>query len=110
MNLEKGWKLIRQGLDLDDPTPLGKCLGCTHKESSCKLENGKVVRVMEYDMTEFMGSCVDAYRAACRQPDLTLRKVDTPFIPAVDGSGNAPAELVEGGKAGVLAPSLERYP
>ena len=55
-------------------------------------------------MTECMGGCVDTYRTACGQPDLKLRKVDTPFIPTADGAGNAPAELVEGGKAGVLAP------
>ena len=71
-NIEMGWKLIRQGLDLDDPTPVGKCLGCSPKESTCKLENGRVARVMEYDMTKFMGSCVGAYRAACGQPDLKL--------------------------------------
>ena len=86
-NLVQGWKLIQQGRDLDDPTPVGKCLGCSHEESTCKLENGRVVRVMEYDMTEFMGSCVDAYRTACGQTDLELRKVDTPFIPAAEGAG-----------------------
>ena len=27
-NRKKGWKLIRQEIDLDDPTPFGDYLGC----------------------------------------------------------------------------------
>ena len=27
-NLEKGWKMIRSGLDSDDPDLVDRCLGC----------------------------------------------------------------------------------
>ena len=33
-NLNKGWGLIRQKVRTEDPTPLGKYLGCSHVETS----------------------------------------------------------------------------
>lgn len=31
-NLEKGWKLIRRDISMDDPEPVNLCLGCHHRE------------------------------------------------------------------------------
>ena len=32
--MERGWELIRQGVEMDDPTELGRFLGCEHKLST----------------------------------------------------------------------------
>eukprot|EP00975_Prorocentrum_lima_P038211 8034752-Prorocentrum_lima.AAC.1 len=77
-----GWKLIRipkggsPGLTLDDPTGPDRYLGCKHiiKESQTTWHERKPsedemgvdpplrrVRYVEYDMEEFMSSCVDVY-------------------------------------------------
>ena len=33
-NLAKGWSLIREGLLLEDPAPVDRCLGCHHAEAT----------------------------------------------------------------------------
>ena len=54
-NLAKGWKLIRDKLILDDPTPLGRFLGCEHTHVQKVLaSSGASVNALEYCMTEFM--------------------------------------------------------
>jgi hypothetical protein len=45
------------------------------------------VNILEYDEKDFMASCVDAYKKACGEPDMKLRKVDSPFISSPDGGG-----------------------
>ena len=79
-NLAAGWNLIRQGLDMDPPDKLGLFLGCKHEESSRVLpDTGVTVRVMEYNMEDFLKSCVSRYQ------ELTgvqyLRHATTPFLP-----------------------------
>eukprot|EP00969_Alexandrium_andersonii_P298316 13186170-Alexandrium_andersonii.AAC.1 len=71
-NLAKGWELIRQsrlsadgerkpGLTMDDPTPFGRYLGCEHiTGEKVSPITGKRVRILEYDMSEFMELCVEA--------------------------------------------------
>ena len=51
-----------------------------------------------------MRDCVKVYRKACGDPDLKLRKVDTPFL-TFAGGGDSPAPLEEGEMAGMLAPA-----
>eukprot|EP00969_Alexandrium_andersonii_P231722 10233149-Alexandrium_andersonii.AAC.1 len=53
---------------MDDPTPFGRYLGCE------RIAGERVppfpaqrVRVIEYDMSEFVGQCVEAY---CQQFDV----------------------------------------
>ena len=41
-NLAKGWKVIREGINMGDPEPLGKFLGCDHEVGSAKLVNGEL--------------------------------------------------------------------
>ena len=48
-NMAKGWKLIKDGLNIDTPGPVSKMLGCYHREGTGTV-NGKKVRTMEYDM------------------------------------------------------------
>ena len=38
-----------------------------------------------YDVCDFMQQCVQAYKNACGEPDMQLRKVDTPFLPSHEG-------------------------
>ena len=85
-NLKKGWELIKKGLSLDEPGDIGRCLGCHHKIRSAKVD-GKEVQVVEYVVSDFMSSCVDAYKKACGEPNMKLRPVDTPFLPSPEGGG-----------------------
>ena len=93
-NIEKGWKAIREKLDLDEPGPVDHCLGCKHNVGSATI-NGKTVRVMEYDVCDFMRQCVTAYKELAGDPAMKLRKVQTPFLPSSDGRGDASEELGE---------------
>ena len=102
-NLDKGWKLLRSGIDMDDPYPLDRCLGCIHHIRS-GVVNHKNVQIIEYDVCDFMQQCVHAYKNACGEPDMQLRKVDTPFLPSPEGGGYAPAPLQEGEPTGALQP------
>ena len=36
-NMSQGWKLIGSKIDMDNPTPLGRYLGCEHIPRDCKL-------------------------------------------------------------------------
>ena len=101
--LEKGWELIKQGLRLDTPGEIGRCLGCHHTQRKAKVA-GKDVEVMEFVVTDFMTACVDAYKKACGEPNMKLKPVDTPFLPFPEGGGDAPAPLEEGGTPRTLAP------
>jgi len=61
--IKKGWDLIRKGIKTDDPSPLGMYLGCRHDVSERKLpDTGAKVRVIEYNMEDFLRSCVERYK------------------------------------------------
>ena len=60
-HIAQGWKFIRQGITTGDPTGVGKCLGCKHVVSNHTVA-GQKVRVMEYDVCDFMKQCVTAYK------------------------------------------------
>ena len=79
-NLAEGWHLIRSGIRTEEPGDLGLYLSCHHQQSTRQLPiSGKTVRVMEYDMQDFLVACVSRYR------ELTgmqyLRAASTPFLP-----------------------------
>jgi hypothetical protein len=40
LNIEKGWSLITQLLELDPPQPLNLYLGCIHEKRTLKVEWG----------------------------------------------------------------------
>ena len=37
--LDKGWPLIRRGLDIELPGPIGVYLGCSHEEGTMNIVN-----------------------------------------------------------------------
>ena len=83
-NLVTGWKMIREGLLLEDPTPVDRCLGCHHAETQGTV-NGKPVQIMQFKVESFMASCLQAYKDLCGEPDMKLRSVETPFIASPEG-------------------------
>ena len=64
--------------------------------SSLRVPAGKEqvqVQIMEYDVEDVMVECVTAYKAACGEPDMVLKKVDTPFIATPEGGGGGRCSL-----------------
>eukprot|EP00974_Lingulodinium_polyedra_P044550 4273958-Lingulodinium_polyedra.AAC.1 len=55
-NLSKGWALIRERIQMGDPTPVQLYLGCIHNIFEGKAGVGPVVGI-EYDMESFLASC-----------------------------------------------------
>ena len=78
-SLAKGWALIRKGLQMEDPTPLGVFLGCAHKIEKVPIGTGQMAAIIGYDMSEFMANCVRKYLDLA--PGARLRPADTPFLP-----------------------------
>ena len=76
--LSKGWDLIRQGLKIDDPAPLGLYLGCRHSMFEHKTETGHRLRGVSYDQEDFLKSCVDRYKELSGVVKLPPCK--TPFL------------------------------
>eukprot|EP00974_Lingulodinium_polyedra_P030316 2918105-Lingulodinium_polyedra.AAC.1 len=56
-NLSKGWALIRERIQMEDPTPMQLYLGCIHKRFDGKVENVGPVVGIECDMESFLASC-----------------------------------------------------
>ena len=59
-HLAEGWRLIRtdtaetKGIEMGDPTPLGRYLGCEHVLEKRKSPiTGKMVNSIVYDMSDF---------------------------------------------------------
>ena len=48
-NLKEGWSLIRKGLQMEEPTPIGAFLGCNHIKREHKLPDGTTGILFEYD-------------------------------------------------------------
>ena len=67
--------MLREGLKLDEPGPVDRCLGCHHKIKDAKV-NGKGVKVMEYDISNFMEQCVVAYANARKNVVPILARFD----------------------------------
>ena len=80
-NLQKGWDLIAQGLNIDKPQDINgqSYLGCRHERYEIDLPGGGKATVDSKNMTEFMQSCVQLYLDLA--PGTTLQKVATPFLP-----------------------------
>ena len=101
---QTAWKLIRDQLQLEDPTPLDRYLGCNHclierpLDKATKIpgrtlprlsedcRNGeplpakKIVRGLRYDMVSFVDQCVDSYKQLAGPDTKPLQKVTTPFL------------------------------
>ena len=79
------WGEIRKRIDMDDPTPLGTCLGCQHNEIKVTLDDGSTVRGMEWDMTSQMRQCVELYQQCAGPNAPKLKIVDSSFHPVLRG-------------------------
>ena len=78
-------------MSLDDPKPPDRELGCYHRRFFSRV-NGLQVRAMEYDMRDFIRSCVDKYLEVTGTTLKALRKAETPFL-VMPGGGDTPADL-----------------
>ena len=78
-NIAPMWEAIRRGVKIGDPEDVGLYLGCKHiLRSATLIEGGAPVTVMEYDMQEFLTSCVALYSELAGNPK--LKNVPTPFL------------------------------
>ena len=77
-NLAKGWSLIRKGLEVVPPVPIGVYLGCNHEEGTMKIGD-IIARTMTYNMEDFLSSCADRYLELAGN-GVKLRTVATPLL------------------------------
>ena len=79
--MKECWASIRRDIWTHDFFPVGKYVGCDHKASQrLDPKSGAKLRVMEYDMSDFMRSCVDRYAELAGIDRSSLREVCTPFL------------------------------
>ena len=77
-NLDEGWSLLRKGLDIEPPVPIGVYLGCSYEEGIMNIGD-ITARTMAYNMEDFLSSCVDRYLELAGN-GVKLRTVATPFL------------------------------
>ena len=114
-DVRKAWKLIKEVIQLEEPTPTGRYLGCQHQESMGDLaphlspsaelpgitpskEAKHRVRVLTYDMSSFVEQCVSSYLELAGHDRESLRDVPTPFL-----DESTACEPPEGAPTGALA-------
>ena len=98
--LDEGWRRLRKGLVIEDPSPAGKFLGCTNilfaqsvpepfnclsltgegGTESVPTGNTALVNMVRYDQKSFLQQCVDKYLELTSSDAPSLKKVETPFI------------------------------
>ena len=101
----KLWAALRKRIDMEEPHPIGKCLGCNHVITN-GVVGGHPVRRIVYDMQGFMSQCVEAYLKLAGGVACKLRKVDTPFLPDPP-QGDEEFDCVEkGGELASIAASV----
>ena len=84
---------------MDNPTPVGRALGCEHRVDSRKLKNGKTVQTVEYDMEPFLKDCVAKYLELAHKPMTSLKRVPTPFLEENDERVvDLPSEVADAGQ------------
>lgn len=116
--LKKAWTRIPAGIETDDTGEVGKCLGCVHRSSKgtiprqdpCTLAGRVAANIMEYGVASVVHDCVTAYKGACSEPDIVLKKVDTPCHSVLrwggGGGGDAHTALEEANHRGFSADRL----
>ena len=67
--------------------------GAEGTEAEGKMDDGRSIRSIVYDMGEFMIACCAAYRKAAREPSMVLKPVGTPFIDISVGEQEPPGKL-----------------
>ena len=107
--MKKAWEGVQSVIEMDEPSDVGNCLGVNHIlgwktiNKDEKGLNGTVVRTIQYDMRDFMNSCVESYTAKCGG-DTKLRKVGTPFLP--EPKHEYDDDSAQGGTLGKIATSV----
>jgi len=60
--VKRCWDNLRQegpqGIKMDEPAPVNKCLGCDHRKSTVVIE-GREYRCHTWNMVPFMQQCVE---------------------------------------------------
>ena len=92
-----------KGITMDDPTPLGKSLGCNHEIGTAYVDTNNCLQTyhdpdakpedipaidptwtkvqgMVYNMEDFLGSCVTKYQGLAGERGDKLRHVETPYL------------------------------
>ena len=79
-NMKEVWGKIRKHIEMSDPEPPGRFLGCMRRLTTkpCAEAPGGKIQVMEYDMQDQLQSSVDLYLeiVGTSRP---LRQVATPL-------------------------------
>ena len=99
-NMQKGWALISQHLELDPPQPLNLYLGCIHRQRTV-TNKGKTYSIMEYDREDIMRSCVKVYLVLFPNAP-AFRKVSTPCWPEDHKDAEAAKVVDDGGDVTAL--------
>ena len=73
-------KAIRESINIDDPTPLRKYLGCTHNVQKETMKDGGVLTTCEYDMCDALAAAVKLFVSITGQ---RLKVVDSPYPPDI---------------------------
>ena len=96
-NLEEGWRLIGERIEIEPPTGFGLYLGCNHKRSTTTTPDGHEITTMEYDMSDFLRQCVAKYRELADFAG-EFPPAPTPFLTASaeHGPARVPSESVSG--------------
>ena len=81
-----GWSLLKKGLVIETPVPIGVYFGCGHEEGTMKVDD-IVARTMIHNMEDFLTFCVDRYLELARN-GVQLRTVATQFL--VEDQGISP--------------------
>ena len=79
-SLAIGWELLKKKLLLEKPKSIDgeSYLGCRNRRFEMTLPGGGVATAHEYDMEDFMRSCVQLYEELA--PGVRLKTVPTPFL------------------------------
>ncbi len=78
------WSALRQHLKLEEVEPAGLYFGCTHKVRTVLLKYGQMARRVEYDLSDFLKSCLEKYTS--KTGVSTFEKVSTPFLSEQDSA------------------------
>jgi hypothetical protein len=73
-NLPAAWRLIRKNIEMGDPAPQGRYLGCNHIATSDHTGSH-----ITYDMKDFLVQCIEKYVSVC-PTEVKLKHVPSPGL------------------------------
>ena len=92
--LAKGWALLLEKIELEDPGPVGLYLGCQQQRLEVMTPQGVPLGVMIYDMEAFLDQCIAKYLSCPGARPLST--AHTPFLTRTEAVGPIRA-AAEGG-------------